>query len=427
MAIMATINFGALLQKSRPKVLRVTHALIVCLSLFVIIKSGALQGLIVITIGIGTIVLVKLFNKNKRLGYTGSVVFFVTGIFAVLGMLQIGPLTNYLYKSSVSVRGYYWRAGLKMLEENPIFGVGLDRYGSYFKQLRESTYPLNYGFEITSNNAHNVPIQLFATGGIFFGAAYLAILAFIFKCGINGLKKYKDNQRIVFATFFGAWLAFQSQTIISIDNIGVSIWGWTLGGIVIGLSSKSAELDVKQNRNHQIKLQQPIVSGVFTLIMVVIASVHYQNENLMYKTRGYFNLQDATSRNYLIEYANKTISTPWPEPAYKVTTANYLYTAGFQNEALKILNEQNNSDPRDLDALTSLVQIYEQSNDYSNALLGREKIRELDPWNTKNLLQLGREYKFFNQYDKMKEVAAFITKFDSSSNESKLAQVELVE
>ena len=115
------------------------------------------------------------------------------------------------------------------------------------------------------------------------------------------------------------------------------------------------------------------------------------------------------------------------EPAYKITTANYLFASGYQGEAIEILKNQIANDSRDLDAITSIVQIYEQNKDYRNAMLGREKIRELDPWNSKNLLQLGREYKYFGEIGKMKEVLNFISSFDSSSNESKLAQSELVE
>jgi hypothetical protein len=40
-------------------------------------------------------------------------------IFALVGMLQIGPLEKFLYKPSVSVRGYYWRAGLEMFKDYP--------------------------------------------------------------------------------------------------------------------------------------------------------------------------------------------------------------------------------------------------------------------------------------------------------------------
>ena len=425
-AIIATLNFGAALQNTRNKAMRGLHGSVVLLSLFVIIQSGALQGLIALSIGIGTILLTYLYSKSKKLGYLGFTLTGIFGLVAVLGMLQVGPLTQYLYKSSVSIRGPYWRAGVKMLTENPIFGVGLDSYGSYFKQVREVSYPLNYGFDITSNNAHNVPIQLFSTGGLLFGSAYLCIVFLILKRGIQGLRKYEGNQKIVLATFFGAWLAYQAQTIISIDNIGISIWGWLLGGIVLALSGDNANLDIKVSSKNQLQLMQPIVSGTMVLIMLVPVVGLFQSESLMYKTRAYFNPQDPNSKGLLLEYANKTISTRLAEPTYKITSANYLFAAGFQNEGINVLKEFIDKNERDLDAITSLVQIYEQIKDYKNAMYGREKIKELDPWNTKNLLQLGREYKFFNEMDKMKSTLNYINSFDRVSEESKLARTELI-
>jgi O-antigen ligase len=425
-AIIATLNFGAALQNTRNKVMRGLHGSVVLLSLFVIIQSGALQGLIALSIGIGTILLTYLYSKSKKLGYLGFTLTGIIGLVAVLGMLQVGPLTQYLYKSSVSIRGHYWRAGVKMLTENPIFGVGLDSYGSYFKQVREVSYPLDYGFDITSNNAHNVPIQLFSTGGLLFGLAYLCIVILILKRGIQGLRKYEGNQRIVLATFFGAWLAYQAQTIISIDNIGISIWGWLLGGIVLALSGDNANLDIKVSNKGQLQLMQPIVSGSMALVMLVPVVGLFQSESLMYKTRSYFNPQDANSKSLLLEYANKTISTTFAEPTYIITSANYLFAAGFQNEGINVLKEHIDKNERDLDAITSLVQIYEQIKDYKNAMYGREKIKELDPWNTKNLLQLGREYKFFNELDKMRSIVNYINSFDKVSEESKLARTELI-
>jgi tetratricopeptide (TPR) repeat protein len=273
-----------------------------------------------------------------------------------------------------------------------------------------------------------VPIQIFSTGGIFLGIAYLALLIYIFYCGIKGLRKFEGNQRVIIATFLGAWIAYQAQTIISIDNIGVSIWGWLLGGVVVALSRNNATVEEKYSPiTTQIKLLQPLTSGILCILVVVMVSSLYKAESLMYQTRGFFDPQNANVKAALLKSANETINTPLIEPAYKITTANYLFASGYQGEAIEILKNQIANDSRDLDAITSIVQMYEQNKDYRNAMLGREKIRELDPWNTKNLLQLGREYKFFGEIQKMKEVLSFISSFDSSSNESKLAQSELVE
>jgi O-antigen ligase len=427
MAIMAILNFGAALNTSRKSYLRILHITVTVFSIYVISLSDALQGLIVTTIGIGTIILVLIFNKSKILGLFAIVGAALMSIVGILGMLQIGPLTQYLYKNSVSVRGYYWRAGIEMLQDNFIFGVGLDRYGSHFKQVRESSYSLNYGFDITSNNAHNVPIQMFSTGGVFLGVAYLALLIYIFYCGVKGLRKFQGNQRVVIATFLGAWIAYQAQTIISIDNIGISIWGWLLGGIVVALSRSTATVDEKYSpTNKQIKLLQPLTSGILTILILVMVSSLYRAETLMYQTRGFYNPQDPSIKAALLKSANETINTPLIEPAYVITSANYLFATGYSAEAIEILKDQIAKDNRDLDAITSLVQIYEQNKDYRNAMLGREQIRELDPWNSKNLLQLGREYQLFGEYDKMIEVLDQINSFDKTSSEAALANLELI-
>ena len=136
-----------------------------------------------------------------------------------------------------------------MFLSSPLTGIGIDRYGAYFKEFRETQYSLNYGFDLTSSNAHNVPIQLFATGGIFVGGFYILILLFIAWRGFLGISRNRGNARLVVAAVFAAWLAYQAQSIVSIDNIGLAVWGWLLGGAIpekqIILSSFPFELFVK--------------------------------------------------------------------------------------------------------------------------------------------------------------------------------------
>ena len=108
---------------------------------------------------------------------------------AIFGMLQKGPLTGLLYKPSVSVRGYYWNAAIEMFKSNPLTGVGFDSYGYYFKEFRSIEYPLRYGFELTSSNAHNTFLQLFATGGFFLGISYLTLVISTLLVGLKLVKK----------------------------------------------------------------------------------------------------------------------------------------------------------------------------------------------------------------------------------------------
>jgi hypothetical protein len=346
-------------------------------------------------------------------------------------MLQIGPLTSLLYKGSVSVRGYYWRAGIEMFMDNPITGVGLDRYGANFKQYREVEYPLTYGFNITSSNAHDLPIQLFATGGIFFGTSYLLLVGFIFYRGIVAIKSNIGNNQLLVTSIFSAWLAYQAQSIISIDNIGISVWGWLLGGAVVGLSANTASNSEKSIQNNNkissTKLVQPIISMSFMIAAIVFISILYKGENNMYETRQRYNPQVAENRQPLFEYATKTINTSLVDPNYRVMSAAYLVASGFTVEGLTELENVASYDPRNLDNLNYLADYNQQLGKLEESNKYRLIIADQDPWNSLNFLQLGRNFKSLGNYTEMSKMLAKINSYDLVSEEAKAANVELIQ
>jgi tetratricopeptide (TPR) repeat protein len=400
--------------------------------LITIYLSDARQGLIAFAIGVGVYVIIWLYSIKSKLRHLalGSSLF--VGVFAILGMLQIGPLTSYLYKGSVSVRGYYWRAGIEMFKDQPIFGVGYDRYGAYFKEFREVGYPLSYGFNITSSNAHNLPIQIFSTAGVFTGIAYLAILGFIIWRGIVGIKSNQGNERLLVASVFSAWLAYQAQTIISIDNIGISIWGWVLGGVVVGVSRRGIEANVESGKRPKaaassvnFNLKQVFVSSIAVAISLGAVVPLYQAEKNMFETRMRFNPTVAESKTALYEYATKTLNTQILEPGYKITAGNYLAASGFTNEGLNVLKEVIEKDPRNLDALTSLAEFNQQLGNLDEVNRYRLQIAEYDPFNAANYLQLGRNYKSVGDLAKMNEMRVKIMSFAPETEEAKQANLEL--
>lgn len=200
------------------------------IALFLIIKSNSRQGLITILFGGIFYLTITLLLSKSKIKYFGLGVMFLLTFFTISGMLQSGPMAHFLYKESVSVRGFYWRAAYEMLKAKPFTGVGIDSYGFYFKEFREVEYPLRYGFNLTSTNAHNTILQFFATGGLFVGLSYLAILIMILFIGFNLIKHSTNEMRAVSLGLVSTWVAFQAQSFISIDNIGLAIWGWLLGG-----------------------------------------------------------------------------------------------------------------------------------------------------------------------------------------------------
>jgi O-antigen ligase len=235
-AIISIISIISLFIKNLSKFYKIIGMITLIMSIYSIVNSKSRQGVLVVAFGIVFYICFCAHAYKWKQRFIIFIASFFAASSAIFGMLQQGPLAYLLYKDSVSVRGFYWRAGIEMFLNYPLTGVGLDNYGSFFKEYRESSYPLRYGFTLTSSNAHNTFIQLFSTGGLFVGMSYLFVIISIFVVGIKLVKKVDNDDKKVVLALLSAWVGFQAQSLISIDNIGISVWGWLLGGSILGLS-----------------------------------------------------------------------------------------------------------------------------------------------------------------------------------------------
>jgi O-antigen ligase len=246
LAILATLVFSSLfIYRQLYQRLLITGLL--GAMLLVIVLTRTLQGLIGLEFGIFFILAVALIRNRKYL-IALLTLQSTAAIFTGLGVLNYGPLKNYLHKISVIDRGYDWQAAIGMFKAHPFTGVGLDSYGSYFAQYRSSKYPLIFGYKQTVNNAHNILLEFLATGGIFVAITYLALLAYVASRAYVTLQNLQGRNQLLFSGIVAAWLVFVAQSLISIDSPVLSIWGWTLGGVIVGISLK--ELSIR-NQDQQ--------------------------------------------------------------------------------------------------------------------------------------------------------------------------------
>jgi hypothetical protein len=429
---MGVIVFSSIFISSTPSYLRFFGIILVLSILGLIYKSNARQGLLAYALGVGIFLTIWLFRKNRNLGIAAAIGGVVTFIFAVLGMLQIGPLEKFLYKPSVSVRGHYWRTGIEMLKDNPFFGVGMDRYGAYFKEYRDVGYPLSYGFEITSTNAHNTFIQFFATGGIFLGTSYLVLNGYILRRAIIGLKNESGNDRLLLGGIFSAWIAFHAQSLVSIDNIGISIWGWILGGSIIGLSisMSTSEYDDQKKfigRKNDMSIGRVSISSIATGLAIVLVTILYRGESSTFNSRVNVDLQDQFMVSTYRDLQLKVINSPLIDPNYSLNSAISLVKAGFTDEGLEIARKIYMDDPRNLDAINGLALTSEQLNRIPDAIVYRLRMAELDPWNAVNYLELGKDYKVLGDLAKSKAMLDKIMSFATGVHGGSIAEEAKIE
>ena len=401
------------------------NSILVTLMLFLILRSDSRQGLVAFSIGAGFVVVYAIFCRNKTLGFISVAIFILLFIFAILGMLQIGPLTSLLYKNSVSVRGFYWRAGIEMFLNQPIHGIGLDRFGSYFKEMRELQYPLNYGFNLTSTNAHNVYIQLFATGGILVGLPYLALKIAIAVLGMRHLF-ISSRYNFAFVGLFAGWLAFEAQSIISIDNIGLSIWGWILGGAILGISVNKPS-SIESTRIPK-SLQEPSIRMLFAAVIFISTSIFglffLKGESEMWKTRSIFDSNQSASNEVIKNRIFETMSIKMIDPVWKIMLIDYLAQSGYLDEAKREINMLLDTDKRNLDALLVKSRIYVASQDTSGAIETQLEISKYDPQNAENYLQLVKNYMLLNNSEMAQKMRSKIIEIAPESEQAKLADKE---
>jgi O-antigen ligase len=291
LGVLGAIAFAQLFVKGVKIQLKASISAYLLVTLYVIIETASQQGFLVLGVGIGVVLGLYVLTINRGMGI-GYGLLSVFGFFVVLfGTLNKGPLASILYKDSVTYRGDYWRAGWNMTVNHPIFGVGMDSYGEWYRRSRTLEATLRRGPDTTSNAAHNVFLDISSYGGFPLLFIYLALMVLVVISGIKVLQRSKGFNP-VFAGLVGGWVAFQAQSVISINQIGLAIWGWVLSGLIIGYEintrnvevvgtvvkkGKAAPNSAQTSAGSVLALFVAFVLGVLVGIPPYVASVKYKS------------------------------------------------------------------------------------------------------------------------------------------------------
>ena len=433
MAMLGVVCLSLVFYKPIGSVYRIIFLIITFSLLVNIYLSNARQGLISVGVGFALFLNLIILYKKRIAGLIFLAINLIISGLVVLGMLQSGPLTKYLYKDSVTLRGYYWRAGINMLKENLFTGVGIDRYGANFKLYRDAGYSLKYGYEINSTNAHNVFIEYFATGGIFLGLSYLSILIYIFYSAIKGIIGSTGEKRILLSGLFSAWVAYLTQSLVSIDNIGLTVWGWIFSGLIIALASNrnlqssvdKQNLQKITNLSNTFNLYRVFSSSVLTLVAFILVISLSKTESKMVEIRNIFSSGNQAATGTFENFTNSVLDDKLAQPTFKLEIADYYVRSGQRDKGIKVLENLIASDPIHPNYLIALAFTYESGGDFGKAIILRNKLLVVDPYNTKNFLQLARLYKETGNMDKALEFKNRILDFAPNSEQATSVKSEI--
>lgn len=400
LSLSAILSAWYLIEKNKLN-LRIFSLVTLLLSVYGVYTSKALQGVISIFIGITVLVLNRFFVVNKKLGISASLVALIVGAVGLLGSFQMGPLSLLLHKGSVSERGDMWRTAIAMIKDQPLWGVGIERYGFYFRQYRDLKQSLRAGPDVFSDNAHNVILHLTATGGVFLGLLFFLISTGVAVVGFRGVFASQGEKRNLLAIALALWLPIQAQNIISVDNPGVFLWSWILGGAIVALAFEkepSQEEKISKRNKSQIVSSATVhpLAPVISLVCVLLTLGVVTKPLIAQKSFNFaFYLGiDTTLPETLKNKEAALIKAEQQDPGnltWPRYSANSLFVDKAWKESIAAGNRAVSKDPEDWISWWFIASAYEQSGDRVSAIPARTKTVELDPLNTSVLLELAKD------------------------------------
>ncbi len=176
----------------------------------------------------------------------------------------------------MSLRGQYWKAGLKMGSDHPLTGVGMDTYGDWYRRARSeyaaTTLP---GPNTITNASHNVVVDIFAYGGFPLLISYLAILVIGAWAVIRVTRRHREYDG-TFVALAAVWATYELQSIISINQVGLAIWGWVSVGALIAYEYSTRPIPESSEKGKPAKQKELIfspqlVGGIGVVIGALIA------------------------------------------------------------------------------------------------------------------------------------------------------------
>ncbi len=375
LGISGLASLALVLESSRGLLSRLILIVNVGLSLFVISQSSSSQGLLVFALGATLIFYFKFLSTLHLVLRSGYWLLVLAGsVVGTVGILNKGPLASFLYQESVTYRGDYWRAGWKMTLDNPLFGVGLDSYGDWYRFARTEAAALRRGPDVTSNSAHNVFLDISSNGGFLLLTTYLLIFGLILRSAIRVLKKPGEFDAVGVG-LVSAWVAYVIQSVISINQLGLAIWGWVLGGAIIGYDlyrdrPDAPRLSVKKGGRPEQVPASVVLTGTLGLVIGFIVSLWPLAQDISFRSAL------ESSDGAKIEAAAKQFPR---NNYYYIYSAQILQENKIADKALDLTRLAIASNPRDFAAWKLLAANPKISESEKAAAIA--KMRELDPFN----------------------------------------------
>jgi len=366
----------------RNKVKQIARFGIIFIMIFAIVKSQSLQGLVVFALSVLLFIYLRLqkSNINRWLRRGWLLVSASILVMGFAGSVGKGPISNYIYQYSTTMRGDFFRAAIEMFLANPIFGVGLDAFGNFYLNYRDSIAASREGVTLLHTNyAHNEFLQLAATGGLTLLIPYFLINLYIARQIFSRIKKMKlenfDSQISEVIVYFIHFSMLLISTI-SLYEISTSIWRIVFIALVLRFITEEYGLvSTKVSPTIENILINSLVGVVLSTLLIInfLSPFWRADRALAAATRTISDTQDENFRRYVSENAYRAIQLQPNESRYWIESVKVIYNSGYHEKGKDLSNVALSKFPRNHYLFEIAAKIYE----FEGLLVDEYKVRNL--------------------------------------------------
>jgi O-antigen ligase len=340
-------------------------------SIIGIYSTNSWQGFFNLFAGIATGLVLLLF-RGKRFNSAylvlgGSI---TSGIIVGLGIFNKGPLADLIGKASLEARRLYWESAVQIIKSHPFFGVGFDGFGDWYRRGRSEEAASSNG-ALVSNSAHNVPLDIGVGGGLPILFIY-CVLNFLAVLKIVQMIKSSNNMHVSYISICAAWVSYQAQSLISINQIGLGIIGWILLGLVLGYQPNS-EIDHSQKRSIKSNQTSSSFTSFISPIIGLTIGLIVAMPPFVAANKFYSSLKSSDIKVVQVTALQAPLDSQRMLVAAQVFENNKLY-----KESVEMVREVNTRFPDSFEAWRYLSTLTKSTT--SDKQEAAEQMRRLDPF-----------------------------------------------
>ena len=279
-------------RKIKTRTAALAVALIFVLSLWLMVKISAKQGIIdfILLIPVALIYLARNRINLPALSikiWTGIGTFIVVLWLELIYLIPMAklPVPGISGDFNVRIRTDFWFAGFQQFSHHLLFGVGPDNYGNYYEKYRSlSSVQLTEG--VLSNDAHSAVVQTFATLGVLGILAFLLLLIMYIRGLVVMIQSPSHRWTGSIAAVFS--LIYLTNSAVSPITLPNKFIFWAVAGYVIGASQRLQPL-LSIERGLPVRMVAGVlaVAVLFVSANFAIAQIRFLSNSDKYQASAY--------------------------------------------------------------------------------------------------------------------------------------------